>query len=103
MRENDRIEPIVRHDLHDTKLQLGALLQTQAIAIVQLEALRFLDVVPDVRMKLARGDDLLQRFDWRVAGDEIGVDRRFKFVEMNADVGGDLPAIEIWGVEFDLL
>jgi hypothetical protein len=52
-------------------------------------------------MKLARRDDLLQRFDWRVTGDKIGVERRFKFVEMNADVGGYLPAIEIWGVELD--
>ena len=48
MREHYRIESLVSHDLYDTLLQLGALLKTQAIAVVHLQALCFRDVVPDV-------------------------------------------------------
>ena len=57
MREDNGIKSIVSHDFHDTLLQLGALLQPQAITIVHLKALSFLDIVPDVRMKLAGGDE----------------------------------------------
>ncbi|MGO9934114.1 MAG: hypothetical protein ACLPV8_20180 [Steroidobacteraceae bacterium] len=76
MREDNGIESIVSHDLHDTLLQLRALLQTQAITIVHLEALGFLDVVRDVRVKHAGGDDFLQRFHGRVALDKVDVERR---------------------------
>src|ERR1700722_17032581 len=98
MREHYRIEPLVSHDLYDTLLQLGALLKTQAIAVVHLEALCFLDVVPDVRMKLAGRDDFLERCDRRVARGKVGVDCRLKLVEVNADVRGNLPAIEVGGI-----
>src|ERR1700685_2806453 len=101
MREHDRIESLVSHDLHDTLLQLGALLKTQAVAVVHLETLCFPDVVPDVRMKLAGSDDLLERFNWRVSCSKISVDCRLKFVQMNADIGGNLFAIEFWGVQLD--
>ena len=74
MREHYRIESLVSHDLYDTLLQLGALLKTQAIAVVHLEALCFRDVVPDVRMKLAGRDDLLERFNGRVARGKISID-----------------------------
>lgn len=101
MREHYRIESLVSHDLYDTLLQLGALLKTQAIAVVHLEASCFRDVVPDVRMKLAGRDDLLERFNGRVARGKISVDCRLKFVQMNADIRGKLSAIEIWGVQLD--
>src|SRR5271155_1755700 len=101
MREHDRIESLVSHDLHDALLQLGTLLKTQAIAVVHLEALRFLNVVPDVRMKLAGSDDLLERFNGRIARGKISVDGRLKFVQMNADIRGNLSAIEVRGVQLD--
>src|ERR1700751_759262 len=101
MREHYRIESLVSHDLHDTLPQLGALLKTQAIAVVHLEALCFRDVVLDVRMELAGRDDLLERFNGRVARGKISVDGRLKFVHMNADVRGNLSAIEIWCVQLD--
>ena len=101
MGEHDRIESLVSHDLHDPLLQRGALLKAQTIAVVQLEALCFLDDVPDVRMKLAGRKDLLERFNGRVARGKISVDGRLKFVHMNADIRGQFSAIEIWGVQFD--
>src|SRR5271169_5012325 len=101
MREHDPIESLVSHDLYDPLLQLGALLKTQAIAVVHLEALCFRDVLPDVRMKLAGRDDLLERFSGRIPRGKISVDGRLKFVHMNADVRGNLSAIEIWGVQLD--
>src|SRR5260370_24106316 len=90
MGEHYRIESLISHDLHDTLLQLGALLKTQAIAVAHLEALCFRDVVPDVRMKLAGRDDLLERFNGRLARGKITVDCRLKFVQMNADIRGKL-------------
>src|ERR1700747_3324662 len=101
MREHYRIESLVSHDLYDTLLQLGSLLKTQAIAVVHHEALCFRDVVPDVRMKLAGRDDLLERFNGRVARGKISVDCRLKFAQMNADLRGKLSAIKIWGVQLD--
>src|SRR5208282_2896036 len=82
-------------------LHLGALLKTQAIAVVHLEALCFGDAVLDVRMKLAGSDDLLERFNGRVAGGKISVDCRLQFVQMNADIRGKLSAIEIRSVQLD--
>src|ERR1700756_5482826 len=99
MREHYRIESFVSHDLHDPLLQLGALLKTQAIAVVHLEALCFRDVVPDVRMKLAGRDDLLERFNGRVARGKISVECRLEFVQMNADIRREFSAIEIWGAQ----
>src|SRR5262249_38279014 len=101
MREHYRVESIVSHDFYDPLLQLGALLKTQAIAVVHLEALCFLEVVSDVRMKLAGRDDLLQRFNGRVARGKIGVDCWLKFVWMHADIRGKLSAIEICSVQLD--
>src|SRR5208282_1072252 len=101
MREHDRIESLVSHDLHDMLLQLGTLLKTQAIAVVHLETLCFRDAVLDIRMKLAGRDDLLERFNGRVARGKISVNCRLQFVQMNADIRGKLSAIEIWGVQLD--
>src|SRR5271154_5311175 len=101
MREHYRIESLVSHDLYDPLLQLGALLKTQAIAIVHLEALCFRDTVPDIRMKLTGRDDLLERFNGRVARGKISVDGRLKLVQMNADIRGNLSAIEVRGVQLD--
>ena len=52
-------------------------------------------------MKLAGSDDFLERFNGRVARGKISVDCRLKFVQMNADIRGNLSAIEIWGVQLD--
>jgi len=101
MREHYRVELLVSHDLHDTLLQLGALLKTQAIAIVHLEALCFRDAVLDVRTKLAGRDDLLEQFNGRVTRGKISVDCRLKFIQMNADIGSNLSAVEVWRVQLD--
>ena len=53
MRVNNRVEAIIGHDFHNALLQFCALLKTQAIAVVQFEALRFFDDVADVRVKLS--------------------------------------------------
>jgi hypothetical protein len=61
----------------------------------------FLDVVADVWMKFPGRDDLVERFDGRVARGKIGVDGRLKFIQMNADIRTNLSAIELWGVQLD--
>jgi hypothetical protein len=53
MREDDRIEVIVCHDLHDALPQFGALLEAQPITVILLGALCFSDVISEIGMKLA--------------------------------------------------
>ena len=73
MRKDDGIEMVICHDFQDALLQLGTLLKAQSITVVQLETLRFPDVLADIGMKLARLDDLLQGLDRSVAIGKITI------------------------------
>jgi hypothetical protein len=55
MRKNNGIKALIRHYSQDPLLQFSAFLQTNAIAVVELEALGLLDVIPDIRMEFSGG------------------------------------------------